>query len=127
MTLRINPGKLRSERESMLLIIQVLHTAIAAWNYYCLLYMIYCHATRRKTRMLIAAYVTIAVEAAAILPFGLFCPIRLLVDRLYSPYTNDMLLPPALGRLVMPVGIALLFISIGIMVATVIRTRWRRR
>ena len=67
---------------SMLLFIQVVHTAVAAWNYYCLCYMIYCHATGRKTGMLVAAYVTVAIEAAAILPFKLTCPLRLLVDRL---------------------------------------------
>lgn len=110
----------------MLLIIQVVHTAVAAWNYYCLLYMIYCHMTRRKTGTLVAAYITIAVEAAAILPLKLVCPIRLLVDRLYSPSVNDMLLPPVLGRLVMPVGIALLLIALGIRAARAIRFRTGR-
>jgi hypothetical protein len=110
----------------MLLVIQAVHTAVAAWNYYCLLYMIYCHATRRKTGMLAAAYITIAVEAAVILPFKLVCPIRLLVDRLYSPHTNDMLLPPAVGRLVMPVGIALLLVALGIRAARALPMRpWR--
>jgi hypothetical protein len=110
----------------MLLVIQIVHTAVAAWNYYCLCYMIYCHAAGRKTRMLVTAYVTIAVEAAAILPFKLACPLRLLVDRLYSPYTNDMLLPPALGRLVMPVGIGLLLVALGTKAFRTLRTRWRQ-
>ncbi len=110
----------------MLFAIQVVHTAIAAWNYYCLCYMIYCHVAGRKTRMLAAAYVTIAVEAAAVLPFKLACPLRLLVDRLYSPYTNDMLLPPALGRLVMPVGIGLLLIALGIKAFRALRPRSRQ-
>lgn len=110
----------------MLFVIQVVHTVVAAWNYFCLCYMIFCHATGRKTGMLVAAYVTIAIEAAAILPFRLACPLRLLVDRLYSPYTNDMLLPPVLGRLVMPVGIGLLFVALGVRAVRAIRTRSRR-
>lgn len=110
----------------MLLVIQVVHTAVAAWNYYCLCYMIYCHATGRRTGMLVAAYVTVAIEAAAILPFNLACPLRLLVDRMYSPYTNDMLLPPALGRLVMPVGIGLLLVALGIKAVRAFRMRSRR-
>jgi len=110
----------------MLLFIQVVHTAIAAWNYYCLCYMIYCHATGRKTGMLVAAYVTVAIEAAAILPFKLACPFVSSLTGLYSPYTNDMLLPPALGRLVMPVGIGLLLVALGIEAVHAFRTRSRR-
>lgn len=110
----------------MLLAIQIVHTAIAAWNYYCLLYMIYCHWTGRKSGVLVAAYITIAIEAASILPLKFACPIRLLVDRLYSPYVNDMLLPPSLGRLVMPVGIALFIIAAGIKAGRGLRLRSRR-
>ncbi|HOW55569.1 MAG TPA: hypothetical protein PLR60_13065 [Syntrophorhabdaceae bacterium] len=110
----------------MLLAIQIVHTTIAAWNYYCLLYMIYCHWTGRKSSVLVAAYITIAIEAASILPLKFACPIRLFVDRLYSPYVNDMLLPPSLGRLVMPVGIALFIIAAGIKAGRGLRLLSRR-
>lgn len=91
----------------MLYAIQWLHTLIAVWNIGCLLYMNVCHVLGRWSRFLAIAYTSIAIEAIAILPFGFVCPIRLLVDRWYSPATPDILVPYAIAVWIMPVGLLL--------------------
>jgi hypothetical protein len=74
--------------------------------------MNYCHATGKWSKLLLIAYVTIAIEAMAIIPFGFVCPLRLLVDRWYSPAVNDILIPPAISVWIMPFGIFLFFTSV---------------
>jgi hypothetical protein len=96
----------------LLLTLQTLHTAIAIWNIGCLLYMNYSHATGRTDKKLLVAYFTIAVESLAIIPFGFVCPLRLLVDRWYSPAVNDTLIPTFISTWIMPVGIFLFITSI---------------
>ncbi len=91
----------------MLLLIQTVHTLIAVWNLGCLLCINWCHLLGRWTAFLKWAYLSILIEGLAILPFGLVCPIRLLVDRWYSPQTDDILIPRPLAIWIMPVGLLL--------------------
>jgi hypothetical protein len=92
----------------MLLLIQTLHTLIAVWNIGCLLFMNVCHALDRSPPLLKLAYLSIAIEGLAIIPFGFVCPIRLLVDHWYSPQADDILIPRPVAVWIMPVGMALL-------------------
>ncbi|MGH8541615.1 MAG: hypothetical protein ACRETW_14075 [Stenotrophobium sp.] len=96
----------------MLLAIQTAHTFIAVWNIGCLLYMNYCHAAGKCTKLLKIAYISIAAEIVAILPFGFVCPIRLLVDRWYSVSTADILIPMHIAVWIMPAGIFLFATSL---------------
>lgn len=96
----------------MLTLIQTLHTAIAIWNIGCLLCMNYCHAAGKWTPFLKVAYISILIEAIAIIPFGFVCPVRLLVDKWYSPETADILIPYHIAVWIMPVGMGLLASSI---------------
>jgi len=99
-----------------LLAIQAIHTVIAIWNIGCLLYMNYCHATGRWNKFLFIAYVTIAIEGLCIIPFGFVCPLRLLVDRWYSPDVNDILIPATVSIWIMPFGITLFVTSLLLLV-----------
>jgi len=92
-----------------LLVIQTVHTVITAWNFFSLLYIIYAHARSINGFLLRLCYLSILVEAAAIIPFGFTCPLRLIVDHYYSPRHNDILAPVAYVKWIMPAGIVLFF------------------
>lgn len=96
----------------MLLLIQTLHTIIAVYNYFCLFYIIYSHLANRFTRFLKIAYICIGIELAAIIPFKFICPIRIWIDKLYSPETPDILFPAPIARLILPVGMGIFGVCI---------------
>ena len=73
--------------------------------------MLVCHFKNVKPSILKVAYITIAIEAAAIIPFGFVCPFRLIVDHFWSIQTDDILIPAKIARMIMPVGIGLFVAS----------------
>ena len=77
----------------MLVLLRLVHTIIALVNFAALFYMIYAHWTGRRTPLLRWCYLAITLEAIAIIPFGLRCPITLAVDRWWPPGTPDILIP----------------------------------
>jgi hypothetical protein len=95
-----------------LVLLQAVHTAVTLYNYACLFYIISCHVRGRHTFFLKIAYISIGIEAVALLGFGFACPLRVLVDRLYSPFTADTFFPDFAARLIMPVGIALFLVAV---------------
>lgn len=106
----------------MLFALQLLHTVIAVVNFACLFYMAWAHWTRRAPPYLRVAYVLIAIEAVAIIPFGLSCPIAHFVEHVWGPGTPDILLPNWLSRWLIEAGVWLF----GLAMAPVI-VRWARR
>ena len=97
---------------NMLLLLQILHTFIAVYNYFCLSYIIYCHLKNISNLFLKIAYVCIGIELLAIIPFKFICPIRIIVDKLYSPETADILFPNPIARLILPVGMGVVGICV---------------
>jgi hypothetical protein len=95
----------------MLFTLQIIHTLIAVWNYFCLFTMNACHYKNINPRILKVAYISIAIEILAIVPFGFVCPIRIIVDHFWSIYTDDILIPAKIARLIMPLGIGLFVLS----------------
>jgi hypothetical protein len=95
-----------------LFLIQLFHTVITIYIFACLFYIIYCHVKDKSNWLLIIAYITIVMEVISVLSFGLVCPIRVLVDRLYSPKTADILCPGAISRHFIGLGIFLIVIAI---------------
>ena len=96
----------------MLLLIQILHTFIAVYNYFCLFYIIYFHLKNKSNLFLKIAYICIGLELISLIPFRFICPIRILVDKLYSPETADILFSTPIARLILPVGIGIVGICI---------------
>jgi len=96
----------------MLQFIQTIHTLIAVWNIGCLLFINGCHVLGRWNAFLKWAYLSILVEGLAIIPFGFVCPIRLLVDRWYSPDADDILIPRPIAIWIMPVGLLLVVTAV---------------
>lgn len=97
---------------SSLFLLQLLHTLVTAWNYAALFYMIYAHAVGKRGFLLTLSYASIAMEGLAILPFRLTCPLRVLVTRLYSAETPDILIPMPWSDWIMPTGMALLLLAL---------------
>jgi hypothetical protein len=95
-----------------LFLIQLAHTLITIYIFTCLFYMIYCHLRNQGGILLRIAYVSILIESLLVLSFGMVCPIRVLVDRLYSPQTADILCPDALSNHFIGFGLLLIVIAI---------------
>jgi len=107
----------------MLFTVQLSHTLIALLNFACLFYMTWAHWTRRGGgRLLRFAYWVIALEAVAIIPFGLSCPIAHFVDRVWGTDVPDILLPKRFSRWLIEAGVWLFAFA---MVPPLVR--WRRR
>ena len=93
----------------MLLAIQVVHTLIAVINFAALFYMAYAHWTGRgREGLLRLCYLAIVIEAIAIIPFGLSCPITLYVEANWSRGTPAMLVPREYSKGFIEFGGALL-------------------
>ena len=122
-------GRLRTIRslafDSMLFIVQLVHTAIAVVNFTCLFYMAWAHWTRRgHPGLLRVAYGIIALEAVAIIPFGLSCPIALWVDRVWGTDVPDILMPKWASRWLIEAGVWLFLLA---MLPPFVRWARRRR
>jgi hypothetical protein len=107
----------------MLFTVQLLHTLIAGLNFACLFYITWVHWTRRGGgRLLRFAYWAIAIEAIAIIPFGLSCPIAHFVDHVWGREAPDILLPKWFSRWLIEAGVWLFVFA---MVPPTVR--WNRR
>lgn len=96
----------------LLFLIQLLHLTITIYMFACLFYMIYCHVYGKQTRWLAIAYLSVLIETGVFLTFDWVCPLRLLVNRQYSPDTADILLPPSVSQHITAAGMGLLAIAI---------------
>ena len=96
---------------TLLIVIQLAHTIIAIWNYFSLFYIIYSHLWMRRSKLLRWCYITILIETIAVVPLSFTCPIRILVDYLYSEQTADILIPRPYSDWIMPMGIVLFAIA----------------
>jgi hypothetical protein len=94
-----------------LFLIQLAHTVITIYIFACLFYIIYCQIRDKRGSILIVAYVSILIESLFVLTFGMVCPIRILVNRLYSPQTPDILFPTSISRHFIGIGILLIVIA----------------
>jgi len=74
--------------------------------------MIYAHATGRRGKLLTVAYASVALEGIAVIPFNFRCPLTLYVQENYGPGVSDGFIPLAIAQWVMPVGLALLAVSL---------------
>jgi len=106
----------------MLFTLQLAHTLIAVLNFACLFYMAWVHWTRRGGRFLRFAYWVLALEAIAIIPFGLSCPIAHFVDHVWGTGVPDILLPKWLSRWLIEAGIWLFALAMA-----PVLVRWVRR
>ena len=94
--------------------IQLLHTILIAWLYFCLGYMIYAHLTSRWDLMLGVAYVSVALEGIVVLPLSFLCPLTLYVQETYGLSVNDSFIPSHIAQWIMPLGIFLCGVSLAI-------------
>jgi hypothetical protein len=98
----------------LLLAIQFLHTLLMVWLYSCLGYILYAHLTSTRGTLLAVAYVSVALEALAVLPLNFLCPLTLFVQDRYGPGVNDSFIPPSIAVWVMPVGLTLVGLSLAV-------------
>lgn len=96
----------------MLFTLQVFHTFVAVVNFVALFYMVYAHWTGKRTPFLRFCYFAIVVEAIAIVPFGLSCPISLWVKNNYPVGTPDILIPKWFSKRLIEWGAALLIFAL---------------
>ncbi len=97
----------------LLFSIRLLHLIVTIYMFACLFYMIDSHIHHRQSQWLRLAYLSVLAETLVFLGFGAVCPLRLWVDRLYSPNTADILLPSWLAEHITSMGILLLIVAIG--------------
>ena len=97
---------------ALLFAIRLGHTALIAWLYGCLGYMIYAHATSRRGALLATAYISVALEGLAVVPLNFLCPLTSYVQERYGTGVNDSFIPPEIAQWVMPVGLALFSLSL---------------
>jgi hypothetical protein len=96
----------------LLFAIRLFHTALIAWLYSCLGYMIYAHTTGSRGKLLAVAYASVALEGVAVIPFSFRCPLTLYVQEHYGPDVSDGFIPLEIAQWVMPIGLALLALSL---------------
>ncbi len=98
----------------MLFFIQLLHSIIAVFNFVCLFYMIWAHWTGRKGVFITVCYWALAIESISVLAFKFTCPISILVARLWSPQTPNILFPVYISQYYLEIGTGLLIIAIAV-------------